>query len=108
MSLRKFITIKNVGRFSNCNASGDVALKHYNLIFAENGRGKTTLCDILRSLQTGDGALIMGRRTLGNPSAPEVSILTATGPAALANGTCNVTLTFLPIFHSTFLYHTLY
>src|SRR5260370_3699086 len=108
MSLRKFITIKNVGRFSNCNASGDVALKHYNLIFAENGRGKTTLCDILLSLQTGDGALIMGRRTLGNPSTPEVSILTAPGPAALANGTWNLTLPFLAIFDSTFISQNVY
>jgi wobble nucleotide-excising tRNase len=108
VSLRKFIAIKNVGRFSNCNASGDVTLKRYNLIFAENGRGKSTLCDILRSLQNGDGALIIGRRTLGSPSAPEVSILTATGTIAFANGNWNTTLPSLLIFDSTFISQNVY
>jgi wobble nucleotide-excising tRNase len=108
VSLRKFITVKNVGRFSNCNASGDVTLKRYNLVFAENGRGKSTLCDILRSLQNGDGALIIGRRTLGSPSAPEVSILTATGTAAFANGSWNITLPSLAVFDSTFVSQNVY
>lgn len=79
MTLRKFITIKNVGRFHSYGATGDVTLKRYNLVFAENGRGKTTLCAILRSLHGGDAAHIMGRRTLGSPDAPDVSVLTDTG-----------------------------
>src|SRR5579862_7697390 len=108
MSLRKFITIKNVGRFSNCNASGDVILKRYNLLFAENGRGKTTLCDILRSLQGGDGSFIMGRRTLGSPAAPEIGILTSTGTALFANGTWSATLPSLAIFDSTFISQNVY
>ena len=52
--IKKFVTIKNIGKFKNCNASGDVELKKLNVIYAENGRGKTTLCDILRSLKTSD------------------------------------------------------
>lgn len=50
---RKIIAIKNVGRFLSYSASGNVELKRYNLIFAENGPGKTTLCAILRSLHLG-------------------------------------------------------
>jgi len=39
--LRKFISIKTVGRFVNYGAGGDVELKRYNLIFAkEDGRGQ--------------------------------------------------------------------
>lgn len=38
--LRKFITIKKIGRFQNDGASGDTELKRYSLFFAENGRGK--------------------------------------------------------------------
>ena len=40
--LKKIVTIKNVGRFKNYGAVADVELKKYNLVFAENGRGKTT------------------------------------------------------------------
>lgn len=34
MTLGKIISIKNVGRFLNSAAAGDVALKRYTLIFA--------------------------------------------------------------------------
>jgi wobble nucleotide-excising tRNase len=40
--LKKIVTIKNVGRFKNYGAAGDVELKRNSLFFAENGRGKTT------------------------------------------------------------------
>jgi len=39
------------------------------MLFAENGRGKTTLCAILRSLQTGRPEYILERKTL-NASDP--------------------------------------
>lgn len=61
--LRKIISIKNVGRFLGYGAAGDVELKRHNLVFAENGRGKTTLCAILRSLQTGDATHVRGCRS---------------------------------------------
>ena len=63
--LRKIVSIKNVGRFATYGASGDVELKRYSLIFAENSRGKTTLCALLRSLQSGDRTHVIGRTTLG-------------------------------------------
>ncbi len=53
--LQRVISIKNVGRFQNYGAAGDVTFRRYTLIFAENGRGKTTLCAILRSLAELDG-----------------------------------------------------
>jgi wobble nucleotide-excising tRNase len=49
--IRELISIRNVGRFLSYGASKDVEFKRYTLIFAENGRGKTTLCAILRSLR---------------------------------------------------------
>lgn len=42
--LRKIVSIRNVGRFPNYNALGNVPLNRYNLIFGENGRSKTTPC----------------------------------------------------------------
>jgi wobble nucleotide-excising tRNase len=60
VKLEKIVSIKNVGRFENYNAAGDVSLKRFNLVFAENGRGKSTLCAILRSVQSNDPGYVIG------------------------------------------------
>lgn len=78
----KFISVKGIGRFENCSASGDVAFKKYTLIFAENGYGKTTLCDIIRSMQTADPSYILGRKTLGSSVEPFVNIRLTNGSNA--------------------------
>lgn len=50
-------------------------LDRYNLFFADNGRGKTTLCAVLRSLQTGECKHIIERTTIApNPLSPEIKI----------------------------------
>src|SRR5579862_24231 len=100
--LRKIITIKNVGRFASYSAFGDVELKRYNLIFAENGRGKTTLCAIFRSLQLADGAHVVGRTTLGSTDAPEIKILLDTGTVDFAHGSWTAALPEIAIFDATF------
>lgn len=107
--LRKLISIKSVGRFLAYSAAGDVELKRYNLVFAENGRGKTTLCAIFRSLQTGDATLVKGRRTLGVAAAPEIKILRADGQTAVfAHGAWNGTVPEFTIFDSTFIAENVY
>jgi wobble nucleotide-excising tRNase len=72
--LEKIVAIKNVGRFKSCASVGDVTFRKFSFISAENGRGKTTLCAILRSLATNVPALIVGRKTLGVQSDPEVDL----------------------------------
>ena len=72
--IRKFLRIENVGKFRACKAAGNVELRSLSLIYAENGRGKTTICDILRSLRTGDGAYVLGRGTLGPAGTPTIHI----------------------------------
>jgi wobble nucleotide-excising tRNase len=100
--LRKIITIKNVGRFASYGASGDVELKSYNLIFAENGRGKTTLCAIFRSLQLADGGYVIGRTTLGCADVPEIKILLDSGTVDFTNGVWTAALPEIAIFDATF------
>lgn len=107
--LRKFISIKNVGRFLSYSAGGDVELKRYNLFLAENGRGKTTLCAILRSLDTGDAAIVKGRATLGATGGPDIRILRADGQTAVfADGAWNAALPGFAIFDSTFIAENVY
>lgn len=100
--LRKIVSIQNIGRFLNYSAAGDVELKRYNLIFAENGRGKTTLCAVLRSLQSGDPAHVFGRTTLGTGDAPEIRMLLDGGTATFSDNAWNTTVPHVAIFDSTF------
>ena len=101
--LRKIILIKNVGRFVSYSATGDVELKRHSLIFAENGRGKTTLCAILRSLQSGDPAHILGRATLGGTTPPEIKLLLGNGSTSVFDSAAwTVTVPNVAIFDSTF------
>jgi wobble nucleotide-excising tRNase len=62
--LEKIVQIKSIGRFRNYAANGDVKFRKLTLVYAENGRGKTTFCAILRSLQTGQPEFIAERKTL--------------------------------------------
>lgn len=72
--IRKIISLRGIGRFEGYHATGDVEFKKYTLIFAENGVGKSTICDVIRSLQMGDADYIMGRRTLGAAIEPAAEI----------------------------------
>jgi recombinational DNA repair ATPase RecF len=81
--LKKIISIKNVGRFRNSAASGNPQLAKHTFIVGANGYGKTTLCAVLRSLQTGDPAHVLGRKTLGASDAPAIE-LAAGKPASTA------------------------
>ena len=100
--LKKFVTIKNVSRFKNFSAHGDIELKRLSLLFAENGRGKTTLCAVLRSLQSGDGAHVIGRTTLGSTDAPEIRIISDGRTFFFGSGAWNSTLPDIAIFDATF------
>ena len=100
--LKKFVTIKNVSRFKNFSARGDIELKRLSLLFAENGRGKTTLCAVLRSLQSGVGAHVIGRTTLGSTDAPEIRILADGRTFSFGSGAWNSTLSDIAIFDATF------
>jgi len=100
--LQRVISIKNVGRFKNCAAAADVTFRKFTLIFAENGRGKTTLCAILRSLFTANPAIIVGRTTLGAVAEAEVRLLTASGPIAFQNGAWNAIFPEIAVFDGTY------
>ena len=84
--IERIIAITNVGKFVNCKAAGDVTFRKLTLIYGENGRGKSTLCDILRSLATGDGDRIAGRKTLGSDVPPLTEILVTGGKRKFSNG----------------------
>jgi wobble nucleotide-excising tRNase len=71
--LRKIHEIKNIGLFHNATTDQYAFGKH-TLIYAENGRGKSTLASVLSSCSNGDSSLIDKRKTVDSSitEVPEV------------------------------------
>lgn len=106
--IEKFISIKNIGRFRDCSPRGDVTFRKLNLLFAENGRGKTTLCAILRSLQTGQHEFISERKTLGTADSASMQIRLGGNTITFKNDIWSATHPDLAIFDSMFVHDNVY
>ena len=105
--ITKIIKIKNVSRFADYSARGDVNFNKSTLIYGENGRGKTTLCNILRSLQSKSTNLILERKTIGATSDPEI-ILRTDQNFSFADNHWNEKLDDLLIYDSKFVNENVY
>ncbi|WP_457813136.1 AAA family ATPase [Sinorhizobium meliloti] len=82
---------------------GSSPLTKLTLIYAENGRGKTTLATILRSLSTGDARLISERHRLGSVHPPHIVLAAAGGAAHIfQNGAWNAALPQVAVFDDAF------
>lgn len=82
MAIERFQLLRNVGQFDSVTSGAQIPLTKLSLIYAENGRGKTTLATILRSLSTGEPELIDERRRLGSANPPHV-VLASDGAAVM-------------------------
>lgn len=66
--------IRNLGSFDSYQELPNTAFRPLTLIYAENGRGKTTLGAVLRSMTTGETHWIEGRCRLGSQHRPHIVI----------------------------------
>jgi wobble nucleotide-excising tRNase len=106
--LKKFIAIKNVGKFRNCAAIGDIEFRKLSLVYAENGRGKTTLSAILRSLESGDPLLITERRTVDGVGDPHIDVMLGGGKLTFAGNAWTAKYENLVVFDSTYVTENVY
>lgn len=74
-ALQKIIDIQKVGRFEKLNVPGSLRFSPVALVFGENGWGKSTLADILRSLTRNQPDIIRGRETLATGGRQKVILL---------------------------------
>jgi wobble nucleotide-excising tRNase len=97
--------LRNIGQFDSVSAAANIPLARLTLVYSENGRGKTTLAAILRSLATGDPLPIAERRRLAAQHPPHVVLQCSGGPppAAFENNAWNRTLTDLVVFDDVFI-----
>lgn len=106
--LKKIISIRNVGRFRNSATSPNPQLGKHTFIAGANGYGKTTICAVLRSLQTGDPAHVLGRKTLGATEAPAIELLLDSGQARFDGAAWNATKPEISIFDGVFVAENVY
>lgn len=102
--------LRNVGQFDSVNGAANIPLSRLTLIYAENGRGKTTLAAILRSLGSNDPVHIAERRRLGATQPPHV-VLDCTGgpPAAMfQNNAWNRSVPNVAVFDDQFVDQNVY
>jgi len=78
------------------------------LIYAENGRGKTTLASMLRSCATGDVRPIINRQTLDSTRVPEVELLFDDGTCTFNGSVWSACRPQLSIFDADFVEKNVY
>lgn len=102
--IRRICLLRNIGQFDSVDAAANIPLGRLVLVYSENGRGKTTLAAILRSLASGDPLPITERRRLAAVHPPHVVLDCDGGPhdAMFQDGAWNRTLPHLALFDDVF------
>lgn len=100
--LEKFHLLRNIGQFDSVSPPASATLSPFSLIYAENGRGKTTLSTVLGSLATGDATLLSDRQRLGALHPPHIVISYSGQQVIFQNGTWSQTVPNIAIFDDVF------
>jgi wobble nucleotide-excising tRNase len=108
--INKFLLFRNVGQFDSVNSAYNILLHRLVLLYAENGRGKTTLAAILRSLGSGDPLPISERRRLAAAHPPHVALECIGGPpdAVFMNNAWNRRVPNIVVFDDHFIDENVY
>jgi len=108
--LTRFQLLENIGVFQSASSPAASPLLRYVLLYAENGRGKTTLSAIFHSLASGNPISISERSRLGSPDTPRIVLASSAGPPPFVfeNGGWNRSLNDLIIFDDHFVNENVY
>ncbi|WP_372574876.1 AAA family ATPase [Ruegeria jejuensis] len=106
--LRRINFIENVGRFEKALPTQNVRFEKCTFFFGENGWGKSTIADILRSLTLGDPGIIVGRKTLAGGPDQKISLQLDSGRANFEGGSWNGAQPRAAVFDSLFVNDNVY
>lgn len=75
--IKRINTLKRVGRFIELKSGQgtDHDFSQLNVVFASNASGKSTLCDVFRSMNTNEPAYVVGRTRLDAVEEPEIIVI---------------------------------
>ncbi len=102
MTVERFQLLRNVGQFDSVDAGAQLALTPFTLVYAENGRGKTTIAAILRSLSAGDPTLIEDRHRLGSAPRPHIVLVVGGNQVVYQNGAWSAPVPQVAVFDDAF------
>lgn len=100
--------LERIGKFEAVSAGTQLPFSKLTVLFAENGRGKTTLAAIFRSLTSGDATHIQERKRLTATNQPHVVVRTDAGLREFQNGAWSSTLPDIYIFDDAFVTENVY
>lgn len=106
--LQEIRFIQSIGRFEEAKPLQGARFGKCTLIFGENGWGKSTLADVLRSLSTNNPSILAGRTTL-DVTAPQRAILHIAGQnAVFQNGAWTGPRPRVAVYDSSFINDNVY
>ena len=94
--------LRNFGQFDSVSPPPDTAFSPFTLLYAENGRGKTTIATLLHSLATGDASLVTERHRLGAQHSPHIVVGHGGAQITFQNGNWSQALPDIAIFDDAF------
>ncbi|MDE2903073.1 MAG: AAA family ATPase [Chloroflexota bacterium] len=102
--IRRIRLIRSIGNLESVDTCRQIDLGQLVLFYGENGRGKTTLAAVFRSLATGEPNPIQERRSLTSDQQPKVVLDCDGDPpkAVFHGGQWNRKLPQLRVFDDTF------
>jgi len=105
-----FKLIRNVGPFDNVTTGSTLLFAKLSVVYAENGRGKTTLAAILRALSSGTSAPVRERKRLGATHEPHVIVDTDDREpvAVFKDGVWSRSVPEIVVFDDTFIDENVY
>ena len=83
--LERIAEIKGIGFLHDANGKSFTCEKA-TFIYSDNGRGKSTLASVLRSVSSNASALILHRKTIDGTSEPQVTLQFGSGHKVTFNG----------------------
>ena len=105
--ISKIHNIRGVGRFKDFGCRQGIDFAELTLIYSENGQGKSTFADILRSLSEGDEKRLLGRKTVGATD-QFIKFETEEGVRCLHNGSWNQSFGDTLVFDEIFINDNVY
>lgn len=108
--INRFALLRNIGQFDSVAVPNTIQNQRLTGIYADNGRGKTTLTAIMRSFKTGNPLPINERSRLGAQHQPHIVLESASlqHPAVFSNGAWSGTRPNMAIFDDNFVDENVY
>ena len=106
--IEKIIALRGVGLLHDPLSSGAVSLKKVNLIYGENGRGKSTFAGICHCLAVGDTAWLAAKKTICGENETVIEFLIEKQNFKYSSGIWDNTYPRIYVFDSAFIERNLY